>query len=151
MIVYRISNSLYSDDISGMGAKLNGARWNSVGTPMLYTAEHISLSILEMLVNTNFKDYNIPLDLLYIQLPDTAAIAEVKLNKLKSNWREDASFTRFMGDEFIKQQQSLLLKVPSVVVTQEYNYLANPLHPDFKKVKIIKTISFWPDKRLFAL
>ena len=56
-----------------------------------------------------------------------------------------------MGDEFIKQKQSLLLKVPSVVVTQEYNYLANPIHPDFKKIKIIKTISFWPDKRLFAL
>ncbi|UEG49953.1 RES family NAD+ phosphorylase [Ferruginibacter lapsinanis] len=151
MIVYRISNKVYSNDISGMGAKLNGARWNSAGTAMLYTAEHISLAILEMLVNTNFKDYDIALDLLYIQLPVTSGIAEIKHGKLKADWREDSDFTKFMGDEFIKQKQSLLLKVPSAVVSQEYNYLANPLHPDFKKIKIIKTTSFWPDKRLFAL
>ena len=69
MIVYRISNTRYSDDISGTGAKLHGARWNSVAVPMLYTAEHISLAVLEMLVNTHFNDYNIELDLVYI-LPD---------------------------------------------------------------------------------
>ena len=56
-----------------------------------------------------------------------------------------------MGDEFIKQKESLLLKVPSVVIQEEYNYLANPLHEDFKKIKIIKTKSFWPDERLFKI
>jgi RES domain-containing protein len=151
MIVYRISNSLYSDDISGGGAKLNGSRWNSAGTPMLYTAEHISLAILEMLVNTNFKDYDIALDLMYIHLPVQETATEIKLNKLKKNWKEDFDFTKFIGDEFVKQKQSLLLKVPSVIVHEEYNYLANPLHADFKKIKIVKTKSFWPDKRLFSI
>jgi RES domain-containing protein len=56
-----------------------------------------------------------------------------------------------MGDEFIKQNQSLLLKVPSAVIHEEYNFLVNPLHPDFKKVKLTKTKSFWPDKRLFSI
>jgi RES domain-containing protein len=151
MIVYRISNSLYSDDISGAGAKLYGSRWNSVGVPMLYTAEHISLAILEMLVNTNFKDYDIALNLMYIQLPAAEKATEIKLNKLKKNWKEDVDFTRFIGDEFVKQKQSLFLKVPSVIVNEEYNYLANPLHPDFKKINILKTKSFWPDKRLFSI
>jgi len=151
MIVYRISNTQFNNDISGTGAKINGSRWNSKGIPMLYTAEHISLSVLEMLVNTNFKDYDIALDLMYIQLPEKSALTEIKLNKLKPNWKEDFSFTRFIGDEFIKQNQSLLLKVPSVIINEEYNYLANPLHPDFKKIKIINTKSFWPDKRLFSI
>jgi len=151
MIVYRITNSAYKNDLSGNGAKLYGARWNSKGTQMLYTAEHISLSVLEMLVNTNFKDYSTELDLLYIQLPADPVMSEIKLTRLKENWKEDVSYTKFIGDEFIKQNQSLLLKVPSAVIHEEYNFLVNPLHPDFKKVKLTKTKSFWPDKRLFSI
>ncbi len=150
MIVYRISNTIYSSDISGTGAKLVGSRWNSKGVAMLYTAEHISLAVLEMLVNTNFKDYDSPLDLMHIEIP-SQNISEISLLKLKNNWKDDFGFTRFIGDEFIKQQQSLLLKVPSVIVNEECNYIANPEHPDFKKIKIIKTKSFWPDKRLFSI
>jgi RES domain-containing protein len=151
MIVYRISNTQYSDDISGSGAKRNGSRWNSAGVPLLYMAEHISLALLEMLVNTQFKDYDIALDLIYIQLPGQESIPEIKPAKLKENWREDFGLTKYLGDEFVKQKNSLLLKVPSAVVEEEYNYLANPLHPDFKKIKIIKTKSFWPDKRIFSI
>ncbi|MEP6712707.1 MAG: RES family NAD+ phosphorylase [Ferruginibacter sp.] len=151
MIVYRISNAIYSNDISGTGAKLNGSRWNSKGVPMLYTSNHISLAVLEMLVNTQFKDYSIALDLIYIRLPDDEAISEITLSKIKENWKEDASYTKFIGNEFIKQSHSLLLKVPSAVIQEEYNFLVNPLHPDFKKVKIQKTKSFWPDKRLFSI
>jgi RES domain-containing protein len=151
MIVYRISNSTYSDDISGTGAKIMGSRWNSKGTAVLYMSQHISLSVLEMLVNTHFKDYAIALDLLYIKLPDQQAIKTLEPSSLKNNWKEDIDYTRFIGDEFVKQNQSLLLRVPSAVIHEEYNYLANPLHTDFKKIKIVKTKSFWPDERLFNI
>jgi RES domain-containing protein len=151
MTVYRISNSAYNNDISGTGAKLMGARWNSKGVPLLYTSQFISLSVLEMLVNTNFKDYAIALDLMYINLPDEQSITEIDLKHLKSNWRDDFEYTRYMGDEFIKQKESLILKVPSAVIQEEYNYLVNPLHDDFKKIKLIQTKSFWPDERLFKI
>jgi RES domain-containing protein len=151
MIVYRISNSAYNNDISGTGAKLMGSRWNSKGVPVLYTSQSISLSVLEMLVNTNFKDYAIALDLMYISLPDEQSITEIDLKHLKNNWKDDFEYTRYMGDEFIKQKESLFLKVPSAVIQEEHNYLANPLHTDFKKIKIIKTKSFWPDERLFKI
>jgi RES domain-containing protein len=151
MIVYRISNSAYSDDISGAGAKQMGSRWNSKGNAVLYMAQHISLSVLEMLVNTNFKDYSIALDLMYIKLPDQQTPASIELSNLKNNWKDDVEYTRFMGDEFIRQNRSLLLRVPSAVIQEEFNYLANPLHVDFKKIKIIKTKSFWPDERLFKI
>jgi RES domain-containing protein len=151
MIVYRISNAAYSDDISGTGAKLNGARWNSKGIPMLYTSAHISLAVLEMLVNTQFKDYAIELDLIYIRIPDDFIPTEIKLAKIKAGWKEDHDYTKFMGDEFIGQNNSLILQVPSAVIQEEYNYLINPIHPDFKKIKIQKTKSFWPDQRLFSI
>ena len=148
MIVYRISNPLYSNDISGMGAKIYGSRWNSKGLPMLYTAAYISLATLEMLVHTAFEEYSIPLDLMYIDIPDTLEQKEIKASKLKANWYIDFSYTQFIGDEFIKSLQTPLLKIPSSIIEEEYNYLANPLHPDFKKIKIQKIRSFMPDKRL---
>ncbi|MFZ4769921.1 MAG: RES family NAD+ phosphorylase [Ferruginibacter sp.] len=151
MIVYRITNSLYSNDITGTGAKLMGGRWNSKGVPLLYVSEHISLAVLEMLVNTKFKDFIIPLDLISIQIPEKVTQGEISLKKLKKDWITDYGYTRFMGDEFIKNKQSLLLKIPSVVITEEFNYLVNPLHPDFKKIKIIETRSFKTDERLFSI
>jgi RES domain-containing protein len=151
MIVYRISNAAYNNDISGTGAKLMGARWNSKGIPLLYTSQFISLSVLEMLVNTNFKDYAVALDLMYIKFPENQPISVIESSGLKNNWNDDFDYTRYIGDEFINQKKSLILKVPSAVIQEEHNYLANPLHPDFKKIKIIQTKSFWPDERLFKI
>ncbi len=151
MIVHRISNAAFSDDISGTGAKINGSRWNSKGIPVLYTSQFISLAVLEMLVNTNFKDYAIALNLMYINFPNGQPITSIDLKHLKSNWKDDFEYTRYIGDEFFKQTPSLILKVPSAVIQEEYNYLANPLHEDFKKVTLVKTKSFWPDERLFKI
>ena len=148
MTVYRISNRLYSKDLSGLGAKLNGSRWNSKGLPMLYTSAYISLAMLEMLVHTNFEEYTIELDLVYIDIPDSLECREIKAAKLKTNWMGDISYTKYIGDEFIKSIQTPLLKIPSAIIEEEHNYLANPLHTDFKKVKIVKIKSFRPDKRL---
>ena len=151
MIVYRISNALYSDDISGIGAKLYGARWNTKGTPMLYCSGHISLAILELLVHSQFKNFSIDLDLIIIQLPVNVAAAEISAKKIKANWEKDAGYTQFIGDEFIRNKQDLILKVPSAVIQEESNFLVNPLHPDFKKVKILDTRSFKTDERLFSI
>jgi RES domain-containing protein len=151
MIVYRIANTAYSNDISGTGSKLLGGRWNSRGLPILYTSGHISLALLEMLVNTQFKDYAIPLDLLSIQFPDSIELAEVSFKKLKKDWVKDFEYTRFIGDEFLKDKQRLVLKIPSAVIHEEHNFLLNPSHPDFKKVKILDTRSFRTDVRLFSI
>ena len=101
MIVYRICNSLYAADISGTGAKLTGGRWNTKGIPALYVSQHISLAVLEMLVNNYFKDFSIELSLLTISVPEKTEIKEVKSGKMKAGWFEDYSYTQFMGNEFI--------------------------------------------------
>jgi len=147
MIVFRISNELFKEDISGNGAAINGARWNSKGGRMLYTSEYISLAILESLVH--FQVGNIPSNqyLLQVELADTD-FSEIKLSKIKDNWQQHLNYTQWIGDQFISANQSLILKVPSAVVPQEHNFLINPLHSDFKKVKIIKSELLELDKRL---
>lgn len=151
MIIYRISNSLHSDDISGTGAKIFGARWNTKGTPMLYTSGTISLALLELLVHSQFKRFSIELDLVTIQLPPSFKAAEISIKKVKDDWEKDHGYTQFIGDEFIRNKQDLVLKVPSAIVQEENNFLINPLHPDFKKVRIIETRSFKTDERLFSI
>lgn len=149
MMVYRIAHSLYKDDISGAGAKLKGARWNMPGSSMLYTSENISLSTLELLVHIGFEDIRHVYHLLHIFIPDEAHVKELDIRKLKTNWQEDEAYSSFIGTEFIRSNQSLILKVPSAVISEEHNYLVNPGHPDFKKVRIKRSKPFIFDKRLY--
>ena len=151
MTVFRICNPKFSEDISGTGAKLYGGRWNSKGVAALYASEHISLSVLEMLVHNRFTDFAIDLNLLHLAFADTLSIKEVKSNKLKTDWINDFDYTRFIGDQFIQAGTHAILKVPSAVIKEEHNFIINPLHADFKKIKITQTISFSTDKRLFSI
>ena len=151
MTVFRICNPHYSEDMSGTGAKLYGGRWNSKGIAMLYASEHISLSVLEILVHIRFSDFAVNLNLLHLAFADTLSIKEVKSNKLKTDWINDFDYTRFMGDQFIQAGTHAILKVPSAVIKEEHNFIMNPLHADFKKIKITQTVSFSTDKRLFSI
>lgn len=147
MIVYRISNESYKDDISGNGAAIYGARWNSVHVKMLYTGQHISLCILESLVHLRKTDIPDKQYLLTIQIPE-GGWQEIMGSRLKKDWQQQAAYTQWIGDNFISSGEKLILKVPSVVVPQENNYLVNPLHPGYKKVKLVKSELLEFDKRL---
>ncbi len=149
MIVYRLATGIHKDDLSGTGSKLFGGRWNSPGIPALYTAENISLAVLEILVRAD--KYTVPLtySLLKISVPDTATLVTVQETKLKRLWEDDLSYTQWMGDEMLKANDALILKVPSAIVPEENNYILNTRHSDFKKIKIVNTAGFDFDKRLF--
>lgn len=150
MILYRLTNGEYIHDLSGTGAKLYGGRWNSAGLPALYTTEHISLAVLEILVH--IKSYRSPLNyhLVTLELPgEKQLVSSIDQGKLKKNWKEDIEYGRFMGDEFLNAHQSLVLKVPSAIIEQEFNYMINPTHPDAGKIKITASQNFTFDKRLY--
>jgi len=149
MTIYRLTTSTYKDDLTGTGARLYGGRWNSPGIPALYTAENISLAVLEILVRAD--RYTLPQSyvLLKINVPDNAASITIAENKLKKSWENDPALTQWMGDEILKANEVLLLKVPSAVVPEENNYIINTRHKDFKKIKISNSSGFDFDKRLF--
>ena len=83
MIIYRLSTSEFSDDLSGEGAKIYGGRWNPVGLPAAYISEFISLSILEILVRANKFTAPDTYTLLSIQIPENSIIT-IELKKLKN-------------------------------------------------------------------
>jgi len=149
MIIYRLCNEEYKEDISGTGAKLSGGRWNSAGVPVLYTSEHISLAILEILVATHTNLIPLSYYLLKIEIPGTILPLIITKDKLKKDWKDDIQYTQWMGTEFCKAKNALFLKVPSAVVDEECNFIFNPLQKDFKKLKVVSANKFHFDKRLY--
>lgn len=149
MIIYRLTKGDHINDLSGTGSKLYGGRWNSTGQFAIYTTENISLAILEILVH--IKKYNQPFDyhLITINIPDNIKPVLINTEKLKKDWKDDPAYSQFIGDEFLKAKQYLILKVPSAIVEQENNFILNPAHSDATKIKIISTRLFEFDKRLY--
>ena len=147
MILYRLTAGRFAYDLSGEGAKIYGGRWNPVGLATIYMSEFISLSILEILVRADKYTSPANYTLLSLQIPETSlSIIEVK--KLTADWQNHIEYTRWIGEEFLKTNQALTLKVPSAIVPQEHNFLVNPLHRDIKKVKLLSSELLELDKRL---
>ncbi len=147
MIIYRLATSEFADNLSGEGAKIYGGRWNPVGVAALYLSEFISLSILEILVRADKLTSPDTYTLLSIQIPENS-VTSIELKKLKSEWQNHIEYTRSIGEDFLKMNQALALKVPSAIAPQEHNFLINPLHKDFKQVKIVYSEQLELDKRL---
>ncbi len=157
MIVYRISKASYAKDLSGNGARLYGGRWNSEGNFALYTAENRSLALVETLVHTPIrflKSADYLLIEIEIEINTSDSIQKLELKDVPHQWDAyiPAPSTRGIGDAFLKNKQHLLLRVPSVLMPEEYNYVINPLHPAMKDVKIVsERLLTFNDRLLQAL
>lgn len=149
MMVYRFCQQQYNNDISGLGASLFGGRWNNKGLPALYTSATISLSLLEVLVNALDISKLEQLALMTLEIPTPTEKSVYRVNNLKANWYLDFDYTRWIGSEFLQKKDHLYLECPSAVISQEKNYMLNPLHKDFKQIEILTADKFVFDKRLF--
>ena len=89
--------------------------------------------------------------LLKLELPDSLSNSIITKTKLKKEWKDDVGYTQFMGSELIKNAAAIALKVPSAIIDEENNIVLNPLHADFKKIKIKGISTFAFDKRFFLV
>jgi RES domain-containing protein len=147
---YRIVKArLAKDAFSGEGARLYGGRWNNPGSPVIYIASTTSLAMLEMLVHMQSRE----LLLKYVIFPvtfDDSLVTDVDLNKLPSDWRASPASpaVQAIGDRWIASGASAVLRVPSVVVESEFNYMLNPQHADFGDIDVGKMQQIAFDSRL---
>ena len=133
---------------NGEGARLFGGRWNSRGTSMVYTSATLSLATLESLVHLtppivfNYVFISIEFDKTLVETVDPAT--------LNFDWKDSPPplVTQSFGDQWIREARSAVLKLPSTIIPTEYNYLINPVHRDFKKIRLSTPVKFSFDPRL---
>ncbi|SFD88105.1 RES family NAD+ phosphorylase [Spirosoma endophyticum] len=146
MEIFRVTRQKYSTDLSGNGAAVNGGRWNEIGKPVLYAASSRSLAILETLVHLRQPQPPPDYRVMVLYVPDNVSLASVTDRQLPGTWKTDETCTQQVGGQWLKENEYLLLRVPSVIVKAEYNYLLNPAQEFFTEVQImaIETIEFEP-------
>lgn len=135
----------------GEGARRSGGRWNSTGTAVVYASSTLSLALVETLVH-------LPGGILPAYSAQRAEFADSLVttlgdDDLPSDWRGDpvSGSTRAIGDAWVREGKSAVLRVPSVVVPVEPNYVLNPRHPDLARVAIGPPLPFPFDPRLKKL
>ncbi|MEX2535894.1 MAG: RES family NAD+ phosphorylase [Trueperaceae bacterium] len=145
LVVGRWRESAFSGD----GARVTGGRWNSKGTSVVYLSGSLALAALELLTHLDHQQalaqhYAIPV------VFGESLIAVVHERSVPTGFPgpETIPATQRVGDAWVRSGTSSLLRVPSAVISQEFNYLFNPAHPDAQSVAIGDAKPFSYDRRL---
>lgn len=168
MFVYRLCKDIHTQ-IDGKGGLFTQGRWHYKGTRIVYASENRSLAILENLVHINKQQF-IPKDyvLLTLKIDDRLESYEIniehELEDMRNsssipvtikhavsdawNWSDHPEITRFIMHQLFKKEKYAIYKVPSAIVSGEYNYILNPLHKDFSSIHIYDKSQFQLDNRL---
>ena len=148
MILYRITDARYANDLNGNGGLFTPGRWHRRGTLLLYLTEHVSLAKLEVLANSP----KLPKSrtLVTVAVPDNASITTTDAATLPEGW-QNWPYLDELADivaVWIREQQFWIMRVPSAQSPTEHNYLLNPLHAEHKTLKLISIVPHPFDYRL---
>lgn len=124
------------------GAMMSGGRWNPIGTPMLYAAEHLSLTCLEILVHADKNQ--LPRDYVW----SCADLDQTPPMLLAANLTSVAA-CQMAGQVWVHTANQLAVRVSSVVIPEEFNILLNPMHDGYASLAWMEPRPFRFDRRLF--
>ncbi len=152
MIVYRIARTGHIRDMSGIGARIHGGRWNPKGVSMLYASKSRALAALELYANRARVITLKGLRLATIIIPDTATMKEITPADLPVGWNRYPAPVELsnIGAQWVAAGETLVLAVPSALVHQERNYLINPGHPEMVRVRMGEVEEYTFDRRLLS-
>jgi len=150
--VYRILRKPFSKKpLDGEGAYRFGGRWSSVGTRLAYTAEHLSLTMIEYFIHIDPDDPPKTLVAVTAEVPDSVSRTSIAPKRLPENWRQSPSPPELaeIGDRFVRDRRAAILIVPSALAPAESNWLINPRHPEFSRIRLHSVEAFEYDSRFF--
>jgi RES domain-containing protein len=147
MLVYTIIHKKYSQTLFASGLP---GRWNSKGNKVLYCAESISLAFLENMIRRKGVGFNHDFKIVFIEAPSNTKITFINNEDLDKDWRNSDNYSKcqIVGDKWYSENKYLLLKVPSAVLPEAFNYVINAEHQDYKKVKLLEVTNLIPDERI---
>jgi len=151
MRVWRICKSQHAAAaFTGEGAFAYAGRWHHRGTPVVYASESRALAALEQLVHLHRNRLPPHFVCFAVDIPDELAISAVRIEDLPAAWRRQPGPLELqdVGTDWAKAGKTVCLRVPSAVVPGEHNFLLNPRHGDFGRLRIGKPEPFEFDQRL---
>lgn len=133
-----------------MKASGNPARWNSKDVNIIYSASSRSLACLENIVHRSGVGMQQQFRTMIIEIPENVNKLVFDKKDLPDNWQEFSKYpeTQKFGDNWIQAGETVVLQVPSAIIPEEFNYLINPAHKDFKHLKLLRTEPFEFDTRI---
>jgi RES domain-containing protein len=149
IIAWRLTHERYQDQaMTGNGGLFAPGRWHSQGRRVIYSSSSLALATLELFVNLQDKEQLAHYVKTRIGIPEdlVEALEEAALHAFLKD--PDQFDSRGYGDRWLAEARSCVLKVPSRVVPQEWNYLLNPLHPAFQRITA-ETDAYQVDERLW--
>lgn len=147
MEVFRITKVQYADRLVASGG---AARWNARGRFVIYTAATRALACLENVVHRSGEGLQETFRVMVIQLPDTVRMDTISPDTLPPDWFAYTNYAQCqqLGEDWLQRGQAAVLRVPSAIIPQEWNFLINPMHPDFSSIRLIKIEPFAFDPRI---
>lgn len=155
MRVWRIERAKHVDEaLSGVGARLYGGRWNTEGTPLVYTSSSLSLAAFERFVHAPRQEKNELFYAVAFDIPFDASDLSMP-SPLPNNWRSPSPSleSQRWGDALVGEG-GVAAAVPSVLIPldlfnplQEFNVLLNPESPLIKSLKVAARLPYAFDLR----
>ncbi|HEY4785253.1 MAG TPA: RES family NAD+ phosphorylase [Bacteroidales bacterium] len=152
MEIFRIAKTDHTE-IDGLGGLLYPGRWHEKGNRVVYASQHRSLAAFETLVHiSSTKLLTNNFVMITIQVPDNASLLTVPDQILEKGWDSCTYLPAIQqyGTQFLKEKKYLLLKAPSAIIKQEFNFILNPLHEQFSFCSVINVNTFQFDERLLV-
>ena len=140
IIIWRLELDKYIQDaFSGHGSARYPGRWNKAGDTVVYCSESLALATLEILVHLAGLDEMLKMP--YFKVSATLAhdIGITEINpkaaaNISKKWDAPSppEELKAFGSQWYSEKKTPILKVPSVIVPEEYNFVINVRHPDAK-------------------
>jgi RES domain-containing protein len=129
---------------------MSSSNWYA-SEPIIYASATLSLAAFELFVHLGRTDSKIALVKVRTEIPEDVPMESVDPTSLPNDWRASPPIpaTVELGTQWCLDRRSVILKVPSTLVPGEYNYLLNPTHADFRRIKISTPKPFSFDSRMW--
>ena len=150
MLVWRVCQKKYSA-FNGEGSRRASGRWHRQGTSIIYTSDTLALAALEYFVRLNPGDSDVSLVTVSASIPDTIRVRRVRVKDLPKDWYAYPApeILQEIGVKWAEPAETALLAVPSAIIPQQTNYLINPNHRDFKRIRLNTPEDFNFDPRVW--
>lgn len=147
MMVYRLCREEYAGELLASGL---ANRWHKERQFVIYTSGSISLCALELLAHTNGIRPAGNFKIMHIEIDQTIGVFNPDIATLPADWQQLSAYPLLqnIGSDWYERGKELIMKIPSAIITPEFNYAIHARHLDFHKhVSLKKTEDFFWDHR----